>query len=935
MIAWSLIALCGGFPAAASETAPALDLKTCGLVNPAAIDRLPPTLSWRMQSARQGAAQTAWRVLAASTPDQLAADEGDLWDSGEVVSDQSLFISYQGKTPAAGQDVWWKVKLRDETGQWSDWSQLAKWRAGLLDISDWRGAQWIGLAKDTRDSPLKWRNASEIRLGPARNNPRPPKIERRTVHPSPMLRREFTLAKPIRRATAHVCGLGYFELHVNGRRAGDHVLDPTQTSYDKRAFYVTHDVTPLLDSGKNALGLMLGNGFFGQNFALGGNLQYGPPRAKILLDVEYADGSRESVVSGPDWKASTGPVVFDNVYVGESYDARLEQAGWDRTGFDDHAWQDAAVMEAPTNVLFAQNVEPMRRIREVKPVALLPGTDGAWILDMGQNMTGWLRIRVNEPAGTEIRMIFTEHLTPCGKDVDPASTGIYVTRGPQHDIYLCKGGGVEEWEPRFTYHGFRYVRISGLGKKPELSDFTGYLVRTDAPLAGTFESSDPVLNRFHEVSLWTLEGNMQGVLTDCPHRERCGWLGDTHAVGEYASYALALQPFWGKTMEDIRTVLGTATRLRQPGARPDPRAPGNISVGKRMCGEARPDWGAAVVLVPWINYLFYGDLDTVRAHWDMMCGWIDFVEEQHVKNGIVHDGFGDWCPPGSNAVMDTPPPLTSTALHFQALQAMAHLAVKTGRNDEAQRFGKLAARTKTAFNRRFSIPGGGYGSQTATAMALRLGLVPPARIPAAVDSLEDAIMNQAGGAYTTGIFGHRHLYTALNDHGRQHITRHLWSRSVWPSLRFLTEEHGLTTWPEVPRDWPKDQPYTPNSFNHPMHSGFAATFYESLGGIRPDSDAPGFRKIILHPTFVDGIEWVNVTHDSPYGTIASSWKRANDGVEWSFTIPANTSAELRIPAADGEDLLESGKHVRFLRSENGRAVFECAAGSYTIRIPES
>lgn len=930
MIAWSVIALCGGFSVTAGETAPALDLKTCGLVNPAAIDRLPPTLSWRMQSARQGAAQTAWRVLAASTPDQLAADEGDLWDSGEVVSDQSLFIPWQGETPASLQDVWWKVRLRDENGNWSAWSQPATWRAGLLDPADWHGAQWIGIAKDTREGEHAERDCHPLRLGKTRDLVAPP-VKRRT-HPSPLLRHEIELAKPVRRAIATVCGLGYFELYVNGTRIGDHVLDPAQTSFDERAFYVTHDITNHLRDGKNALGLMLGNGFFGQDFAFNPNLQYGPPRARAVLHLDYADGTRQAFVSSPDWKASTGPVLFDNVYVGETYDARLEQAGWNMPGFDDANWQTAKLMDAPTDKLVAQDLPPMRKIRAVNPVAVLPAADGAWILDMGQNMTGWLAIRVREPAGTVIRMTFSEHLTPSRDDIDPASTGVHVTRAAQHDIYICKGGGVEEWEPRFTYHGFRYVKVEGFSAEPALADFTGWLVRTDARMIGSFESSDPLINKFHRVSLWTLEDNLQGLLTDCPHRERCGWLGDTHAVGEYASYALDLRTFWRKTMDDIRTVLGD-TKPAETTLPHDPRAPGNISVGKRLCGQAKADWGMAMVLVPWFSYLHYGDLGIVEQNWDMMSDWIDFLEEHAVKRGIITDGFGDWCPPGSNTVRQAPVPLTTTALYHQSLHAMEFLAGKLGKPQQAQRYRRLAQRTRDAFNQRFAQADGGYGSQTGTAMALWCGLVPDDKTAAAGAALEDDIMVKNHGHYSTGIFGHRPLYTLLNDHGHDSVTRHLWNITSWPSLGFMTEEHDLTTWPETPRDWPKDKPYVANSFNHPMHSGFAAAFYESLAGIRPDRNHPGFKKVILQPTFLSGLDHAGAELDSPYGRIASSWKRGDASIVWQFTIPANTSAELRLRAADGEELAD-GRDIRFLRNDNGRAVFECAAGSYTIHIPE-
>jgi hypothetical protein len=649
---------------------------------------------------------------------------------------------------------------------------------------------------------------------------------------------------------------------------------------------------------------------------------------------------------------------------------------------------------------------------------------------MGENMTGWLQIRVREKRGQKIQMRFAELLMPDGREIDTASTGVFVTGADQTDIYVCQGGGVEEWEPRFTYHGFRYVQILGLSEKPNLEDFTGWLVRTDAERIGSFECSDEIINNFYEVSIRTIEDNLQGVLSDCPHRERCAWMGDMHAVGEAASCNFDLMQFWQKASDDMKTVLGAAAPRPDGGLPRDPRAPCNIAVGKRLCEQARPDWGAATVLVPWFNWLYFGDFKTVETAWPMMSGWMDFLKEFAVKDGIVEEGYGDWCPPGSNSKIDTPVALTSTAFYYQSLAAMRRMAEALGKTDEAAAYAAQAAVVKQAFNARFSTvsevpvepvpegtsivilkalygvpsqqadvkdklrslvadgksqfeitnglsgkdpaPGkvksleleytingvvkkqtlkehetcylytksiGGYGSQTGTALALHSGLVPDGQEQAVADGLAALIMEKSGGRYTTGIFGHRPLYTVLNDYGHADVTRHLWQVSGWPSLRFLTEQHGLTTWPEVPLDWPKGERYRRNSFNHPMHSGFAATFHESLGGIRPDPDRPGFKHFILKPCFLPGLEWVRAEHRSPYGLISSDWKKEGSRVVWTVTVPPDTTAEIRIPVSGPGSVLEGGqpaeqqKGIRFLRNEADRCVYEASAGHYVFSVP--
>lgn len=885
--------------------------------------------------------------------------------------------------------------------------------------ADWGNAKWIGYTQDDRPEAWSVRGATFNQPPHDIQSWKPTEKQLKSIprksFVSPLLRTTFQTKRSIESATVSVCGLGLYELWLNGEKVGDDVLQPAQTTYDKRIFFNVYDVTDQIHRGANAIGLMLGNGFHGQNIAFGPNLSYGPPCMLFRLQIRYSNGTEDNIVSDETWRASNGPVLFDNVYFGETFDARRLPDNWTHPRFNDAAWSRAELLKQPGGQLVQQQLEPMRKVQKIQPVAVLPAESG-WIIDMGQNLTGWLQIMTREASGTAISMRFAEHLMPDRKNIDPASTGIHATGGQQQDIYICRGGKREQWEPRFTYHGFRYVQIKGLSRKPSASDLTGWLVRTNVQRIGQFECSDPLINQFYEVSLRTIETNLQGLLSDCPHRERCAWMGDIHATGEAATYNYDLRKFWTKTVRDIETMLGKGGAHPNRNLPKDPRAPCNISVGNRDCGQARPDWGAATILVPWFAYLHYGDLELVEEAWPMMEGWMEYLNQFAQKDGIVEDGYGDWCPPGSNKKMDTPSALTSTALYYQTLTVMKTMAKALGRDDQAELYHQRANKVQTAFNDRFftttsvntappstensieilqadfgsgteqfdlkdkvkklvadgesefkitihfaqndPAPGkrkklhliytingqrqeqvvdenqqvflfrrtvAGYGSQTGSAFAMHTGIVPQEKRQAVADGLADMIMKKASGHYTTGIFGHRPLYTQLNDYGHGDVTRHLWRITDWPSLGFMTQTHGLTTWPEVPFDWPKGRRYRRNSFNHPMHSGFAAAFHESIGGIRPDPSAPGYRRIILRPTFLPDLQWAKTEYESPQGAIVSHWKRESGQVVWEVSIPEGSTAQVELPLFQANQIESNGKAV----AENR---FELASGQWTIQI---
>jgi alpha-L-rhamnosidase len=784
-------------------------------------------------------------------------------------------------------------------------------------VINWEEAKWIGFTEDNRLE--KWAARDFVRNQPPMNiNIWQPteedlKVVRRKAHPSVLLRKSFSVIKEIESAQIAICGLGLYELYLNGNKVGDRVLDPAQTSYDKRAFFVRHNVTSLLKKN-NGLGIMLGNGFYGQNIAFWPGLAYGKPRAVMVLDIVYKDGTSQQIVTDETWKAHNSPIIFDNIYHGETYDARKEVKNWSSENYKDTSWNTVEVMEAPTDNLIEQQLEPMRKVREIKPIAILPAEKG-WIIDMGKNITGWLQIQVEEKEGTEIKMRFSEHLMPDKKNIDPASTGIHVTGNTQTDIYFCKGDGVETWEPRFTYHGFRYVQIEGLDKKPTLDQFKGWLVRTDVERIGSFKCSNEQINTFYDVSMLTIEDNLQGLLSDCPHRERCAWMGDAYVVAEAASYNFDLKQLWQKTADDMQTVLGVSKAHFKDPFPYDSRAPSNVSVGKRLNLQARPDWGAATVMIPYFSYLYYGDTAIVKTSWEMMQGWIDYLDEKVQENGIINGGYGDWCPPGGNPQMDTPPALTTTALYYQSLIAMQKMAILLNKDKAAVAYAQKAMLVKKAFNDRFfNTETNSYGSQTGNAFALHLDLVN-----------ENKKQLVAYNLFSTGIFGHRPLYTMLNDYGHDAVTKHLWSITDYPSLGFMTEEHDLTVWPEGVSNWNKKERYYRHSFNHPMQSGFAASFHESLGGIRPNRDYPGFENFYLKPTFLKGVDWCEVDYKSPQGKIKSHWKRNKGVIIWSVTVPENSTALVQLP-------MYASKKIKLNKNRVKDNTFKLTSGTYTITI---
>lgn len=862
--------------------------------DPVGIDAPRPGLSWAVETDQRGVRQSAYRILAASSPERLTEGGADIWDSGRVVSSRSAGVEYAGPALRSGQRVHWRVRIWDERGRASDWSRPALWEMGLVAPEDWRGP-WI---RDDRPAP----DRPEAFYDP---------------RPAPLLRRVFTVERPIARARAYFVGLGYGELWINGRRVADRVLDPAWTDYSARVLYSTFDVTGLLTPGANAVGIVLGNGWFNvvplhgwgsEQRNLRRHLTVGMPRARLQLDIEYADGTRASVATDGAWRWAPGPIVHNDVYLGEEYDARLDVPGWTEPGFDDSTWRPAAIASEPPALgpMRAQPNPPVRVRDVIRPVSIAEPSPGVFIADFGRNVTGWVRLRVAGPRGQAVRLRLGELLFPDGTlnartsaamQIKPgvASGGPGAPEGAwQQQVYTLRGSGPDDpevYEPRFAYHGFRYAEITGWLGRPSLDDLRGVAVAADVADAGAFACSDPLLNDIHAMVRRTFLANLVGVQSDCPHREKFGYGGDAVASSEAAFLNFDMAAFYRKMVEDFADA-------QRPNGGFTETAP-YVGIADESLGDgAGPvGWGTAHPLLCAQLRQYAGEERLIAEQYDRVVRWMSLLESA-ARDGILDNGIGDHesLVPKSKAV-------TGTAFYAWNARLAARFAHRLGRAGDARRFRDLEATAARAFADRFVDPATGRvesGTQCNQAMALALGLVPGDAVPAVLDALVHDITVTHAGALTTGIFGTKFMPVVLADLGRADVAHAIVTRRQFPGWGFMLD-HGATTLWET---WAfSDNIY---SHNHPMFGSVDEWFYKVLAGIRPADDAAGFDRIVIRPVPVAGLTWVRAHHDSVRGRIAVHWRIEDGTLRLDVTIPGNAEATVDVPARPGAVVTESG-----------------------------
>ena len=1046
--------------------------------DPVGIDVVQPRLSWTLETAPtvRGQAQSAYQVLVASSPEKLAGEQGDLWDSGKVSSDQQLQLLYGGVPLASRLRCYWKVRVWDQDSKSSGWSKPAMWSMGLLEPGDWQG-RWIA-ATDQLATPaasgvagfhaleagkpdeLKWvqvdlgaeRVLDEVKLYP----PAPSGFERvkgfgfpvrfrieasndpdfgesqtiadfsRTDYPSPgnesraffahgirgryvritatrlwnrktgpepfcfalaelevlskgtnvalgapgrakdsfegagwglqkltdgqrlpdtqtstsnrpgnaavLMRKEIRLDTRVTRATAFLCGLGYSELEINGRKIGDAVLDPGFTDFSRRVLYRTYDVTDAVRLGPNALGVILGGGWFNLATPDAFAFEHAPwsasPRMRCQLHLEFADGTTRTVTSDASWKWSVGAITFNCVRGGETIDAREDKPGWSLPGYDDSAWHAAMVVAPPAGKLVSQQHPAIRATTSIRPVKLTVPKPGVYVFDLGVNIAGWARLDTHGPRGTKVTLQSNELLNQDGT-VNTGHNTSHTHGRFQTEEYILKGEGVETFEPRFTYHGFRYVQVSGLTEEPTVGSLTGRWVTTAPERVGHFTCSNERINKIQEVILRTLLNNMHGIPTDCPQREKMGWMDDGCVGMETAFYNLETPLFYRKWFHDMMDA-------QDPNGHVPDFVPtsgwGRSGPDGSPGAMADPWWGGAIVMTPWKLYLHYGDTRVLEEGYPSMKAYVDYLGAT-AKDHLIHWGLGDWLVGSAKA---SAPPQThlSTAAYAWQARIVSQTAALLGKNDDARRYATLADQIRDAFNKRNLNPETGWyvsNSQSGQAVPLALGLVPENLRPQVLGRLVESITAR-NGHVGAGIVGLLPLFQALMENGRDDLAYLMLTREDFPGWLHMVNSGATSIW-EV---WNGD-----GSRNHPTLGCIGVWFYEGLGGIRLDPAAPAFKRLIIKPAVVGDLAWVKCSYSSVHGKIESHWRREGGKLRLEVTIPANTTATIYVPTAEPDAVSESGrsaaksKGVKFLRAEKEAAVYEVRSGQYAFEAPFS
>lgn len=892
---------------------------------PLAVDPAGPRLSWQLNADRRGCLQSAYRILVADSPVALADDNGNVWDSGKVFSDRSVLVPYGGPALQPGKAYCWKVQAWDADGNLSPWSLPASFGTGLMSMQDWNGAKWIAMEPDVdslkciEGNTGKWKDG-----GPVFDKPVAP-------YKLPQLRREFTATKPVKRAMAYICGLGQFEMFLNGEKVGDHFLDPAWTKFDKEAQYVAFDITGELRDGKNAVGVMLGNGYYhtphGRYLKL--LFSYGAPKMICKLQIEYADGTAQTVVSDDKWRASESPVTFSSIYGGEDYDASAVQPGWAEPGFDDRKWKKAVLTQGAGVKLIPQISEPLKVMERIPTVRRFRAANGNWVYDLGQNASGIVQLTVRAVTPQSIKLIPGELIN------DDSTVNQRASGAPFYHVYTARGDGSSEtWQPQFTYYGFRYVEVEGAvpagesnpGALPEVIDITGLHTRNSAAQVGTFACSDPLFNKIHTLIDWAVRSNMASVLTDCPHREKLGWLEVTHLMGGSIQYRYDISRLYAKQVNDMRTA-------QHANGMVPTIAPQYVTFSPDFIDT--PEWGSAFVIIPWNLYEWYGDLAPLRDNYERMKRYVDYLGSR-ADNHIVAYGLGDWYDIGPDRpgyAQLTSNGVTATAIYYQDVKILERAARLLGKEADVRKYAALASDIKRAFNEKFfdkKTLKYDRDSQTANSIALHMDLVEPQYKAVVRQNLIDDIRRR-GNALTAGDVGYRYVLRALEENDASEVIYDMNSRYDVPGYGYQLA-HGATCLTE---SW---QAYREVSNNHCMLGHLMEWLYSGLGGIRQSPGSAGYKEIVIRPQVVGDIHSAAVSFRSPYGLIRSEWSDSPQQYRQRVEIPANTTALVYLPAVDPAAVSESGVPLGEVPGlsvrERGKDYLAVAVGSgiYDFRV---
>jgi alpha-L-rhamnosidase len=865
-------------------------LRCEGQENPLGIDREQPMLSWKMLDSRRGAIQTACQILVAGSEELLAEGKADLWDSGIIKSDQSVFVKYKGNPLKSGQTCFWKVKIWDQEGKPSDWSETGTWEMGLLSPGDWT-ASWIARSKEK----------------PGR---------------SALIRKEISLPeKTFEKARLFVTGLGNYVFYINGTRVGEDLLTPGWTDFYKRVQYQVYDVTGLLAEGDNALGAILGNMWWSGGVGWKGGVKYseGPLKLLAMLQLTFDDGTSLTINSDTTWRWHDSPIVYDHIYGGETYDANLEIPGWEDPGFDDSSWAFAepasfeGIVEGP-------RFPPLREEMEIEPVSLSEPVPGEYVFDLGQNIVGWARLMLQGAKGDTIKLRFAELLHEDGTVAQENLRSAKAT-----DIIICNGEDLV-WEPKFTYHGFQYVQVSGLKQKPEITDLFGKVIHTSEPFIGKLETSNELINAINKNIIWGQRGNFFAVPTDCPQRdERLGWMGDAQIFAPTANFNMNLDRFWNKWMTDIADGQDTTGWVH------------DVSPAIVVGGPSKPGWGDACVVIPWFTWLYFGDQRIIEDNYTTMKKWVDYMVSK--SENLIYiwgkkgewNGYGDWI-----AVEKSPSEPIGTAYFFYSTRLLSKMAGIIGKVADSTRYADLSAKIASAYQKKYwsndslNYPG---KTQTANLLPLAFGITPPELKERVIKNLVDNV--RAKDVHpTTGFLGTGFILPILSKTGNHDLAYQMINQTNYPSWGYMLEKGASSIWELWNSD--TEKPEGMNSRNHFALGCVGEWMWNTLAGVNTCEKMPGFKRIVIKPEPVGDLNKVEAEYETNYGKLLISWNVSHDNFTIKMTVPANSDA-LFIPPLlkQGAILKESGVEVssgkvKGISLENGDIIV--SAGTYSFEL---
>ncbi len=876
-------------------------------VNPLGIDVQNPRFSWKINSTGRNVMQNAWSIEV-STDIKFSRDK-IVWKSGKVTSDQSVLVPYAGNKLLPCQRYFWRVKVWSNSGKESKWSETAHFETGLMDPSGWV-ARWI----EKEDDTLRY-------------------------SPSPHFRKEFKISKPIAKATVYVTSHGFYELHLNGNKVGDQVLTPGWTSYNKRLQYQVYDVTGQVVKGNNAIGAVLGDGWYRGTLAWGNNWAIYGKRLGLLLQLRivHTDGSETIIVTDETWKANQdGAIRMNDIYNGEIYDARKRLTGWNLPGYDDSKWVPVRTAAYRMDNIIASESVPVRKIQEIKPVKIFRTPKGSLVVDMGQNMVGWVRLKVKGERGTVVTLRHAEVLDKYGEFYTEN-----LRRAKCQLQYTLSGDGEEIYEPRFTFMGFRYVEVNGFPGELTAENITGVVVHSDMEVTGSFECSNPLLNQLQHNIQWGQKGNFVDVPTDCPQRdERLGWTGDAQVFCRTAAFNMNVAAFFTKWLKDVAAD-------QKPGGEVPDVIPDVLNRQDATTASPSAAWGDVAVIVPWTMYLVYGDSKFLENQYPSMKAWVEYIRKKAGDSYLWKGGskYGDWLfyhPPIRNHTEfdgHTEHDFIATAMFGYSTKLLSLAAKELGKDDDFKFYDDLFNKIKEAFAHEYITPAGrvGTGSQTSYVLALMFDLLPENLRKNAAGFLVADIKSRRN-RLSTGFVGTSYLCHVLSNMGYTDVAYDLLLQEAYPSWLYPVKMGATTIWERwdgIKTDSTFQDPGM-NSFNHYAYGAIGDWMYRVCAGI--EAAAPGYKNILIQPSPTDKLTYARATFESYYGQILSGWEKIESGITVKIKIPVNTRATILLPTNNISKISESGKPINSvqeitnIRTVNNKVAFETGSGEYVFLI---